>query len=331
MSNTNRIEWVDVLKGVSIIWLIVYHFYVFSWMRSPVPVFFFLSGLFFSEGKSFMLFVGKKAKALLIPFVFFFVLGIAASALKSFLQGDSYSFPPLWLFATLIPADADNGSPLGVGAIWFLISLFEIYIIYYVLRLVSQNRCWLLIAGLVLFFLSCSLLQRYAIGALFYIFYTFGYCIFFIVAHLMRDKILYGRIPVWILIIAVILYSIRYIDVPNINYLDVQMGGGMIKWMVSMSGLVILLIYICKKISSIGMLSELKSYRFLLFEGRNSLTILGIHLLVMSVASILLKHFISGGILYHAVLLTIVLIVCNICILLFNRYLPFLVNHKRDC
>ena len=71
MSKVNRIEWVDLLKGIAILWLIVYHMHVFEWMRSPVPVFFFLSGLFFSEGMSFSSFVGKKARALLVPLAFF--------------------------------------------------------------------------------------------------------------------------------------------------------------------------------------------------------------------------------------------------------------------
>ena len=75
MSNSdNRIVWVDLLKGISILWLIVYHMHVFDWMRSPVPVFFFLSGLFFSEGKSFSSFIGRKAKALLIPLLSFLSL-----------------------------------------------------------------------------------------------------------------------------------------------------------------------------------------------------------------------------------------------------------------
>lgn len=225
MSKVNRIEWVDLLKGIAILWLIVYHMHVFEWMRSPVPVFFFLSGLFFSEGMSFSSFVGKKAKALLVPLVFFFVLGIAASALKCLIQGESYAFPPLWLFATMIPADAEISNPLGVGAIWFLVSLFEIYIIYYALRRVSKNRWWLLSAAVLLFFVSCVALHYYAHGSLFYLFYTFGFCIYFIVAHLLRDKMLHGSIPVWLLSMAVVAYCIRFIEVPS-AISDIEMGGG---------------------------------------------------------------------------------------------------------
>lgn len=212
---SSRVEWVDLLKGLSILWLVVYHMHVFDWMRSPVPVFFFLSGLFFSKGKSFGSFVGKKAKALLVQLLFFWILGLVALAIRSGLIGVAFSFPPLWQFCTLIPADAEITNPLGVGALWFLVSLFEIYLIYYALQKVSKNRWWLLTAATLLYFVSCVTMQRYAHGSLFYLFYTFGFCIYFIVAHLLRDKVLYSKIPAWLLLVAIVAYLVRFIEVPN--------------------------------------------------------------------------------------------------------------------
>lgn len=330
MEKNKRIEWVDLLKGISILWLIVYHMHVFDWMRSPVPVFFFLSGLFFSEGRSFGSFVGKKAKALLIPLLFFFVLGVAASALKCYLQGETYSFPPLWLFATLIPVDAEVTNPIGVGAIWFLVSLFEIYIIYYLLRMVSKNHWWLLLAGVLLYFVSCITLQYYAHGALFYLFYTFGFCIYFIVAHLLREKVLYGGIPIWLLVLSVAAYCFKFLDISNLLNVN-SMGGGIvlrIKGLTSILGLIVVLVWLCKNMITIKSLTASKIGRFMIFEGQNSLTILGVHMLVMGVTSIILKRFMSIGTLYYALLFLIIVVVSNLCILLFNRYVPFLVNYR---
>ena len=332
MSKVNRIEWVDLLKGIAILWLIVYHMHVFEWMRSPVPVFFFLSGLFFSEGMSFSSFVGKKARALLVPLAFFFVLGVAASALKCLIQGESYAFPPLWLFATMIPADAEISNPLGVGAIWFLVSLFEIYIIYYALRRVSKNRWWLLSAAVMLYFVSCVALHYYAHGSLFYLFYTFGFCIYFIVAHLLRDKMLHESIPVWLLSMAVVAYCISFIEVPS-AISNIEMGGVILtrlRTLVSMSGLIIVTIWLCMQLASIKHVSTMKAYAFLLFEGRNSLTILGVHMLIMGVAAILLKRFMTAGVLYDIFLFLIIVVFSNLCVVLFNNYVPFLVNHHTD-
>lgn len=330
MSKVNRIEWVDLLKGVAILWLIIYHMHVFEWMRSPVPVFFFLSGLFFSEGMSFSSFVSKKARALLMPLAFFFVLGVAASALKCLIQGESYALPPLWLFATMIPADAEISNPLGVGAIWFLLSLFEIYIIYYASRSVSNNRWWLLSAAVLLFLISCVALHYYAHGSLFYLFYTFGFCIYFIVAHLLRDKVLYGSVPAWLLSMAIAVYCIRFIEVPS-AISDIEMGGVILmrlKGLVSMSGLIIVTTWLCQQLVSIKHVTSMRTYAFLLFDGRNSLTILGVHMLIMGVAAILLKRFMTTGVLYDIFLFLIIVAFSNLCVILFNRYVPFLVNHK---
>ncbi len=329
-SEKRRIVWVDLLKGLAILWLIIYHMHVFGWMRSPVPVFFFLSGLFFSEGKSFCAFLIKKAKALLVPLLFFFVLGVTASALKCLLLGETYALPSLWLFATLIPHDAEIANPLGVGAIWFLVSLFEIYIIYYVLRKVSTNYLWSLLAAILLYVASCILLQYYAFGSLLYIFYTFGFCIYFIVAHLLRDKILYGRVPVWLLLVAVVAYCVRFVEVPS--WLDGNDLGGAffirIRAIVSMAGLIVILMWLCKQLSSIKLLSESKIHHFMLFEGRNSLTILGVHMLIMGVVAILLKRFMAVDNIYYFLLFLAIVAISNVCVVLFNRYVPFLVNHK---
>ena len=62
-----RIEWIDFIKGIAILELVVYHFGVLPWLVSSVPIFFFLSGMFFSDKKPFWQFVKYKSKALLLP------------------------------------------------------------------------------------------------------------------------------------------------------------------------------------------------------------------------------------------------------------------------
>ena len=95
-----------------------------------------------------------------------------------------------------------------------------------------------------------------------------------------------------------------------------------------MMGAIGVLICIGKWLSDIRIIRDSKIYNFVLFEGRNSLTILGVHLLVMGVVSLFLKRTIPIGVIYYTVQFFIVLAVCNICIVMFNRYVPFLVNHK---
>ncbi len=117
MTKDSRIQWGDFLKGVAILWLMLYHFHSLAWLRSPVPVFFFLSGLFFSDRMSFKDFIGKKAKALLLPFLFFFVLWLIVFWASSFITKQEFVAPELWKLFTLIPANAEVVNPLGAGAI----------------------------------------------------------------------------------------------------------------------------------------------------------------------------------------------------------------------
>lgn len=76
------------------------------------------------------------------------------------------------------------------------------------------------------------------------------------------------------------------------------------------------------------MLSESKIHQFMLFEGRNSLTILGVHMLIMGVVAILLKRFMAVDNVYYFLLFLAIVSISNVCVVLFNRYVPFLVNHK---
>lgn len=94
-----------------------------------------------------------------------------------------------------------------------------------------------------------------------------------------------------------------------------------------MFGLIVICVWLCKWLSGFRKVSGASYYSFLLFEGQNSITILGVHLLVMGVAAIPLKRFLVEGWLYYTLMFLIIVVASNACILLFNRFVPFLVNH----
>lgn len=78
----NRIQYVDLAKGFGIMVVVVYHiFYHLHNMPAinvisifMLPLFFFLSGLFFKEYDGFSEFLVKKINTLLIPFAFFYLI-----------------------------------------------------------------------------------------------------------------------------------------------------------------------------------------------------------------------------------------------------------------
>ncbi len=117
---------IDVAKGLGII-LVVYAHLLNCPIKNEIylfhmPLFFFLSGYFFSVKNSVWSFIKKKIRALLIPAVLFlllsFVVGYSLSHfnnLKEYIQSLTYFLAPN-------------------GVIWFLIALFYIFIIAYIIE-----------------------------------------------------------------------------------------------------------------------------------------------------------------------------------------------------
>ena len=116
-----RFDHIDVAKGIAIILIAIFHaelarnYYWIDKITSfiPVPVFFFLSGVFFSCTPNFSSFVVKKSDSILKPyFVTLFALFFAATILtdnnwQQELIGIFYSssntirWPPMWFLSHL--------------------------------------------------------------------------------------------------------------------------------------------------------------------------------------------------------------------------------------
>ena len=79
-TNKGRIDFIDLAKGFCIIMVVYYHVYTKVYPPSPIdgaisifrmPLYFFLSGLFFKTYEGFCGFLKRKINKLLIPFLFF--------------------------------------------------------------------------------------------------------------------------------------------------------------------------------------------------------------------------------------------------------------------
>lgn len=111
MEYMKRIEWIDLAKGIGIIFLIYGHIaddYLTMWIYSfHIPLFFFISGYLFNPQKSAKEFFFSKCKGLLIPYIFlglpmilpnlkYFSLGFLLE--KFIIQERMF---PLWYVASL--------------------------------------------------------------------------------------------------------------------------------------------------------------------------------------------------------------------------------------
>lgn len=136
-----RIQYIDLAKGFCIILVVAYHVnkalhfnqFPLFWETLSVfrmPLYFFLSGLFFKEYEGFFGFFLRKVNKLLIPFFFFYI--VTSFALSNIMNlfglpvpdSESLGVSGLWAFVY---------EKFSNGPIWFLLALFIVNIYFYVI------------------------------------------------------------------------------------------------------------------------------------------------------------------------------------------------------
>ena len=137
MSNViekKRIEYIDLLKGFAILWIVWWHTCHPSFVDPyyHVPLFFVISGLFFKP-YTFKVFLKKKVESLLVPFIFFYLISyVYRMGVHIWDNRTLAGFP--WLNILDVFKCMPNGDYLWVNVpIWFLLCLFNVSLIYYVL------------------------------------------------------------------------------------------------------------------------------------------------------------------------------------------------------
>lgn len=124
-NKVERIDYIDLAKGICIILVVLYHFSE-RWFDFPnivalrMPLFFVLSGIFVRTKDNLKNFTIKKINTILIPYIFWFIMGIVLTGILNY-----ESFYDLRIFHAWQDLN---------GPIWFLIALFNINIIFYFIQ-----------------------------------------------------------------------------------------------------------------------------------------------------------------------------------------------------
>lgn len=140
-----RIEYIDLAKGICILLVVFLHCTSdgggFPLLEKKLctfrmPLYFILSGLFFKEYGGTLNFIIKKTNKLLIPFLtFYFFIGILMSCTYDvYLHNDSHLKDPSYYFSFYY--EHFNNMP---NAIWFLLCLFVVNLIFYIIFHISQK------------------------------------------------------------------------------------------------------------------------------------------------------------------------------------------------
>lgn len=150
MNKKKRIIFIDLAKGFCILLVLLSHTLgdlSNSWLLLcgyfRMPLYFFLSGLFFKKYDSFIYFIRKKATKLLIPFLLFYIFISVPSILFTY-HIENHSF------YGIVPTFFEKYGTLNLGingAIWFLLCLFEINILFYLLTILFRDNAKYIIAS----------------------------------------------------------------------------------------------------------------------------------------------------------------------------------------
>ncbi len=262
-----RIEFIDLAKGFCIILVLINHvnsMYTFCQIGSifRMPLYFFLSGLFFKTYSGFGEFLFRKCNRLFVPFLFFFAMGALLN----------YCFLGWEL---CIDEYISNEYIKANPAIWFLLSLFEVNIISFALVKLSKEKTLVM---LLLFFLTGILglaLGHYGCNLYLYIDTSLTCTPFFFMGYLFRKKTnllnknSYDKfwLPIAIIcfstVVSVYMHYQEYIDlrINKVPYHTIAF------YTTSMIGIIGILI-IAKRIGHIPFIS---------YIGKYSIVILGMH------------------------------------------------------
>lgn len=130
-----RIEFIDLAKGICMIALVLGHCGVTPLINGAdtLPFYLIISGLFFKEYCNSKTFITKKINGILIPFIFFYLIGCVAFYLIKW-------FAPQLLITTAGGImDILNNRQFFNGPIWFIITLFWCNIYFYLIRKTIRN------------------------------------------------------------------------------------------------------------------------------------------------------------------------------------------------
>lgn len=135
---TNRIGYIDLVKGISIICVVWVHSHIPPfWLTSFLVnfIFFFISGLFFNrQQKSLRKLIIKNTNRIIIPFLFFYIASYPFRLIVHFWDNRTLSTFD-WLCILDVFSWNPNPDYLFVNVpLWFLLCLFFINIFYFTIR-----------------------------------------------------------------------------------------------------------------------------------------------------------------------------------------------------
>lgn len=314
-----RIEFIDLAKGVCILLVVMIHTGVNEFVpgiyAAKVPMFFVLSGLFFSKSYDRGGYVLNKLNTIVVPFLLYYLLSYALFYVLNF-------FIPSVLVGDVTfhgIQDVFLQRNLFNGPLWFLLSLFQVELAFYFIRRYFTNK-WM--SGLFCFVLGLIgyELSVYDIDLPLWIDTSLVALPFFYIGYLISTTQVLERVfSIWYKIGFVILMYVLYLLFSCDIYMSVNRytSNYYLDMLIAGTAIVVCLVVLC---------SILQKQAFLSWIGRNTLVILCTHHIVYRpIKLVLMKYDVNSGI----TLFLLTMCVECILILFINRFFPLLAGKKK--
>jgi fucose 4-O-acetylase-like acetyltransferase len=325
----SRIDFVDLVKGLCIILIVMSHVAgafdkldyhnMISCFR--IPLYFFISGIFFKSYEGFVGFLIRKVNKLLIPFLFFYLAAFALMFTASKVAPHLFQLPVRW--SELLYVFRGHELIRFNPPIWFLLALFNCCLLFYIVHFLREKHvrlmfvCVLVIgaAGFVLgkCQIELPLYMDVAMTALPY--YFCGFWIrrynFFLFPHNRFDK----WIPLLVVFAIVMMYfTATFVGMRTNNY-----HGNIFQFYVAAFAGILMIMLVGK---------WFKHIPFVSYVGRYSIITLGVHGPLLHFVMPVALRYIHNEWLLAVIVLVVILLICRAVTPLFVRYFPTLVAQK---
>jgi len=270
---------IDIAKGIGIITVVWAHLQDACPIKEEIylfhmPLFFILSGYFSSyKGNELINSIKKKFSSYITPYGIFFIIGLSLFILLYVLTDRSES---IHIYPSIIV------HPYGVvRPLWFLISIFQVSVIYILINhFFFNNKIKNLI--IILLFICGALLSIFEIHLPLFIDASLSMILFFHMGHLLNKYSIFNmptKNKTIISVIGLCFYILAIVLDQRVDIMVNNLSSNIILFILSSSGISFAIIFISQFLEKNATLSIFFSYL-----GKNSLSIFALHILCFEIA-----------------------------------------------
>lgn len=328
-NENKRIDFIDLTKGVCIILVVISHIGgAFTQLDNAsmlscfrMPLYFFISGIFFKSYEGLSGFIIRKINKLVIPFLFFYLSSFLLMYTVWRVIPGAFQLPVLWkeLLVIFHGHDLIRFNP----PIWFLVALFNCNVLFYLIHFLRDKHLHLMFLLTLLIGCTGFFLGKLHITLPLYIdvamtalpFYVAGFWVrrynFFLFPSHRFDKI----IPLFVLIALIVMYFTATTPGMRTN----NYPGNIFQVYIAAFAGIFMIMLLCKKI---------KKQKVISYLGRYSIITLSIHGPILHFIRPLVSHYIHNSWLQASILLILTLTICILSTPVLLKFIPQMVAQK---